>query len=126
MDVTIRDRHRRPVGSARIDPATRPIIVRATAADGTVRETYLDWEHALDDAGQLRACIACGCQHLYRRRTLPRFAPFALVLAGAGVAAGVLGYSSDPLVLVALVALDRKSTRLNSSHSSVSRMPSSA
>jgi len=93
------------VGAAHVDPAARPTLVRAKAADGTERETFLEWERAVDDAGQLRACIACGCQHLYRRRTLPRFAPFALVLAGAGVVAGVLGYSSDPLVLVALVAL---------------------
>jgi len=105
MDIQIRDRNRQPVGMAQVDPATRPMLVRAIAPDGAQHETYLDWEHALDDAGQLRSCVACRCQRLYRRRTLPRFAPFALVLAGAGVVAGVLGYSSDPIVLAALVAL---------------------
>ena len=105
MHVQLRDRCRRPVGEAEVDAAARPTLVRTRAADGTERETYLDWECALDDAGQLRACVACGCPHLYRRRTLPRFAPFALVLAGAGVVAGVLGYSNDPLVLAGLVAL---------------------
>lgn len=105
MEVEIRDRERRPVGTATVDPATRPALVRASAADGTVREVLLDWERAIDDGGCLRACVACGCRSLYRRRSLPRFAPFALVLAAAGVVAGVLGYSSDPLVLAALVAL---------------------
>lgn len=103
--MEIRDRERRPVGNATVDAAARPVRVRATAPDGTVREVLLDWERAIDDGGCLRACVACGSRHLYRRRSLPRFAPFALVLAAAGVVAGVLGYSSDPLVLAALVAL---------------------
>ena len=105
MKVQIRDRSRRPVGVASVDPAQRPTRVRAVAADGSEHEVYLDWERAIDDGGRLRSCIACGCPHVYRRRTLPTFAPFALVLASAGVVAGVLGYSSDPLVLAALVAL---------------------
>jgi hypothetical protein len=105
VNIQIRDRSRQPIGVAQVDPAARPMLVRAIAADGAPHEIYLDWEHALDDAGQLRSCVTCGCQHLYRRRTLPRFAPFALLLAGAGVVAGVLGYSSDPIVLAALVAL---------------------
>jgi hypothetical protein len=103
MQVTIRDRARRTIGAATVDPAARPTIVRASAADGSHREVYLDWERAVDDGGCLRSCVACGCQRLYRRRTLPRFAPFALVLAAAGVVVGVLGYSNDPLVLAALV-----------------------
>lgn len=105
MELEIRDRERRPVGTATVDPAARPALVRATDGDGTVREVLLDWERATDDGGCLRACVACGCRSLYRRRSLPRFAPFALVLAAAGIVAGVLGYSSDPLVLAALVAL---------------------
>ena len=105
MKVQIRDRSRRPIGVASVDPSARPMRVRAMAADGSEQDVYLDWERAIDDGGRLRSCIACGCPHVYRQRTLPRFAPFALVLAGAGVVAGVLGYSSDPLVLAALVAL---------------------
>lgn len=105
MDLDLRDRDGQPVGKASVDPAARPSIVRAVAEDGSPREVLLDWEQALDDGGCLRACVACGCRDLYRRRSLPRFAPFALVLAAAGVVAGVLGYSSDPLVLTALVAL---------------------
>lgn len=105
MDIQIRDPSRQPVGVAQVDPTARPMLVRVVSPNGLEQEIYLDWEHALDDAGQLRSCVVCGCQRLYRRRTLPRFAPFALVLAGAGVVAGVLGYSSDPIVLTALVAL---------------------
>ncbi len=88
-----------------VDPRARPSIVRAVAPDGSARDAFLDWEKALDDAGRLRSCVACGCPRLYRRRTLPRFAPFALVLAAAGVVVGALGYSSHPAVVVALVAL---------------------
>lgn len=105
MQLQVRDRARRPIGTATVDPAARPTRVRVHGADGAAQEVFLDWERALDDAGRLRSCVACGCQHLYRRRTLPRFAPFALVLAAAGVVAGILGYSSDPLVLAGLVAL---------------------
>lgn len=105
MDVLLRDRSRRTIGIVTVDPRARPAIVRAAAPDGSVRDAFLDWEQALDDAGRLRSCVACGCQRLYRRRTLPRFAPFALVLAAAGVVVGALGYSSHPAVLLALVAL---------------------
>ena len=48
---------------------------------------------------------------------------------GVGAALGTVTVSESPYGLVftpALSGLDRKSTRLNSSHSSVSRMPSSA
>jgi len=73
-----------------VDPRARPSIVRAVAPDGSARDAFLDWEKALDDAGRLRSCVACGCPRLYRRRTLPRFAPFALVLAAAGVSERLL------------------------------------
>lgn len=105
MDLMLHDRSRRPIGRARVDPAARPTRVRAVARDGSEHEAYLDWERALDDAGQLRACVACGCRRLYRRRTLPRVVPFALVLAAAGLVAALLGYSSHPAVMAVLVAL---------------------
>ena len=41
-------------------------------------------------------------------------------------AVAALMLAADLLVVCVSVALDRKSTRLNSSHESVSRMPSSA
>ena len=51
-----------------------------------------------------------------------------MVLAPPPATAGVYtGWAFVPTVLAPVLApLDRKSTRLNSSHSSVSRMPSSA
>jgi hypothetical protein len=105
MEIALHDRRRRPIGRVRVDPAARPVRVKATADDGTVHDAFLEWERAVDDAGQLRACVACGCPRLYRRKTLPRVTPFVLVLAAAGAVAGALGYSSDPAVLTALVAL---------------------
>jgi hypothetical protein len=65
MKVQIRDRSRRPVGVASVDPAQRPTRVRAVATDGSEHEVYLDWERAIDDGGRLRSCIACGCPHVY-------------------------------------------------------------
>ncbi|MFO0961408.1 MAG: hypothetical protein U0625_00725 [Phycisphaerales bacterium] len=105
MEILLHDRRRRPVGRVEVDPSARPVLVKVTDAQGQPQDAYLEWERALDDAGQLRACVACGCQRLYRRKTLPRVTPFVLVLAAAGVVAGVLGYSSDPVVLGALVVL---------------------
>lgn len=105
MEVEIHDRSRQRIGTATVNPQQRPSLVRVQVVDGKEQEVYLDWEGALDDAGRLRSCVVCRCPQLYRRRTLPRFAPFALVLAAAGVVAGFLGYSSNPVVLVALVAL---------------------
>lgn len=105
MQIRLRDLERRPVGTAEVNPAARPPRIEVRAADGSVREVFLDWEQALDDAGCLRACVACRCQELYRRRTPIWFTPFALVLAAAGLVAAMTGHSSDPLVLAALVVL---------------------
>ena len=60
---------------------------------------------------------------------LPQAAPFdGIILAAAGL--GIPDALLDQLAiggrLVAPVAKDRKSTRLNSSHTDISRMPSSA
>ncbi len=105
MLMRIRERDGGEVGTAVADPASRPPRVTATARDGSRREVFLDWERALDDAGCLRKCVRCGCERLYRRRTPVWFSPFALVLAAAGAVAAVMGHSSDPWVLGALVAL---------------------
>ena len=56
----------------------------------------------------------------------------AIALAGAGVGIGIIfgnylsGAMRNPSAAQKQFPKDRKSTRLNSSHSSVSRMPSSA
>ena len=58
-----------------------------------------------------------------------------LLLSGTLLMTGVMALSWEPgrdrtltlgLVLVAMLCIDRKSTRLNSSHKTESRMPSSA
>ena len=51
-----RDEFRRRVGRADIDTAERP--TRAEI-EGMTRGVFLHWDNALDDAGQLRRCIAC-------------------------------------------------------------------
>jgi hypothetical protein len=104
VDLELRDEHRRPIGRARVDAAARPVLVRVRGRGGE-QEVFLNWDGAVDDAGQLRTCVACGCPHLFRQRSLPRFTPFVLVLAAAGFVLGVMGYSNDPIVLAALIAL---------------------
>lgn len=105
VDLDFRDTHRRLVGRTRLDLQARPVRVRVKNRRGQETEVFLQWDGAVDDAGQLRTCLACGCQHLYRQRTLPQFTPFVLVLAGAGFVLGVMGYSNDPVVLAALIVL---------------------
>lgn len=104
VDLELRDEHRRPLGRTRVDAQARPVRVRVRGATGE-HEVFLQWDGAVDDAGQLRTCVACGCPHLYRQRSLPSFTPFVLVLAAAGFVVGVMGYSNDPIVLAALIAL---------------------
>lgn len=104
MEMELHDAQRRLVGRAHVDAQAQPVRVRVVRR-GQEREVFLRWDGAVDDAGQLRTCIACGCPHLYRQRSLPRFTPFVLVLAAAGFVLGVLGYSNDPIVLTALIVL---------------------
>ncbi len=66
---------------------------------------FLNWEGALDDAGQLRKCVLCDCDRLYRRKVLPQVTPFVVLLAFAGAIVGLLGYSGNPLMLPGLVVL---------------------
>jgi hypothetical protein len=105
MDVELRDAHRTLLGRAHIDVRARPVLVRIKGQDSAEHEVFLQWDGAVDDAGQLRTCVACGCPHLYRQRSLPQFTPFVLVLAAAGFVLGVMGYSNDPIVLAALMVL---------------------
>lgn len=75
------------------------------AAPQRVLTYFLNWEGAIDDAGQLRKCVLCGCDRLYRRKVLPQVTPFIVLLAFAGAVIGLLGYSNNPLVLPGLVVL---------------------
>ena len=56
----------------------------------------------------------------------PKDQPFDQQIAQSPVVASAPGMRTLIAVLIAVALLDRKSTRLNSSHSSPSRMPSSA
>jgi hypothetical protein len=60
MEIALHDRRRRSIGRVRVDPAARPVRVKAESDDGAVHDAFLEWERAVDDAGQLRACVACG------------------------------------------------------------------
>ncbi len=109
-----------------VDPTVRPNLIRlpiapppaseteATptpqqATPPTVRDTsgerFLNWEGALDDGGHLRKCLICGCDRLYRQKTLPQVTPFVALFAFAGAIIGLLGYSNNPLMLPVLVGL---------------------
>ena len=57
------------------------------------------------------------------------FKDYCLAVAASGVTLGVsflLDFAPEYAVLIGAITADRKSTRLNSSHVSESRMPSSA
>jgi hypothetical protein len=114
-----------------VDPVARPNLIRLpaaspapeaaadapTTAQGTPEQPpqtaprdqgsdrFLNWEGALDDGGHLRKCLICGCDHLYRQKTLPQVTPFVALLAFAGAIIGLLGYSNNPLMLPVLVGL---------------------
>ena len=125
-----RQRSLRKVGRIEIDPDQRPNLVRLPTREGgtggrssTVGESglsdvapaeasgergthcYLNWEGALDDSGQLRKCVLCGCDRLYRSKLLPQVTPFVVVIAFAGAIIGLLGFATNPLVLPGLVVL---------------------
>lgn len=94
---------RRRVGSASVEPESRPTRVEVVGRDGS-RELFLDWEGALDDSGRLRSCMICGCESLYRRRSLPSVTPYVLVIAFAAIGVSLRGYD-DPRLLAALCVL---------------------
>lgn len=122
-------RHRR-IGRIDIDPETRPNLIRfanperAVAGEDAASSSpseggtppkvevdagrdhcFLNWEGALDDSSQLRKCVICGCDRLYRSKVLPQVTPFVVVLAFAGAVIGLLGFATNPLVLPGLVIL---------------------
>lgn len=84
------------LGRIEIDEATRPVRIRPPLSDRTL---FLEWDGALDDAGHLRSCVACGHPRLYRSRSLPQLTPFVVIMAFAGAAVGLLGFATNPLIL---------------------------
>ena len=102
MRIELRDAERRKIGRIRVDPARRPTRVRLEDSD---REVFLDWDTAIDDAGHLRRCVACGCQDLFRAKAFPQITAVVVVLAFAGAAIGALGLATTPPILIAMVAV---------------------
>src|SRR5262245_31634602 len=92
MRIELRDDQRRPVGSVAVDAAARPTRVQAEKppsrlsrfglknpaaageprSDSVAREVFLNWDTAMDDAGQLRRCVACGCADLFKEKAFPQ------------------------------------------------------
>jgi hypothetical protein len=102
MHVDVRTQEGTRLGRVEIDQATRPIRVRPSDAD---RDIFLEWDNATDDAGHLRACIACGDHHLYRSRSLPQVTPFVVLIALAGATVSLLGFATSTWILSLLVVV---------------------
>lgn len=107
MRIEWRDARRRKVGRVDVDPAARP--TRAPIAERGVpvpqREAFLQWEGALDDAGQIRKCLACGCEDLFKEKAFPQVTGLVIVLAFVGAIVGALGLATNLPVLVLLTAV---------------------
>jgi hypothetical protein len=69
------------------------------------KEVFLNWETALDDAGQLRRCIACGCTDMFREKSFPQVTGFVVLLAFIGAVVGALGLATNLPVLFAMACV---------------------
>ena len=105
MRIELHDDSRATIGRIEVDPSLRPTRVSIVQ---TGREVFLDWDSALDDAGHLRRCVACGCQDLYKAKAFPQVTGLVVVLAFAGAVVGALGFATPPvlLVMVGVLAAD--------------------
>jgi hypothetical protein len=108
MRIEWRDQRRKRIGRVEVDPVTcptrAPIIERGIHTPE--REAFLQWEGALDDAGQLRKCIACGCGDLFKEKAFPQVTGLVIVLAFVGAIIGALGLATNlPVLLLLIVVL---------------------
>lgn len=108
MHIEWRDLRRKRIGRVEVDPALRP--TRAPIIERGIhtpeREAFLQWEGALDDAGQLRKCIACGCGDLFKEKAFPQVTGLVIVLAFVGAIVGALGLATNlPVLLLLIVVL---------------------
>lgn len=85
----------------RIDDASQPTRVTTTVG----REAFLNWETAVDDAGRLRRCVACGCGDLFAEKAFPQVTGIVVVLAFAGAVAGIAGFATNLPVLTAMTVV---------------------
>lgn len=121
MRIEWRDERRRKIGRVEVDPAPAPAPPPAQAPLATrptrapiiergvhdpQREAFLQWEGALDDAGQLRKCLACGCPDLFKEKAFPQVTGLVIVLAFVGAIVGGLGLATNlPVLLLLIVVL---------------------
>lgn len=105
MRIELRDEKRQRMGRIDVDPALRPTRVKIVDSG---REVFLNWETALDDAGRLRRCVACGCTDMFAEKVFPMVTGVVVVLAFVGFIVGALGYfgalgfAGSPHMLVAM------------------------
>ena len=102
MRIDVNDSKRQRRGQISVESSLRPVRVPLEEDDG---EVFLNWDGTLDDDGQLRKCLCCGCPNLYRIRSLPSFTPVIVILAFVGAAVGLLGYGNNPVVLPLLITV---------------------
>lgn len=102
MRIELRDSSKRRLARLELDEGARPARV---PVPGLANDLFPRWEGAVDDAGSLRRCVVCGCDHLYRRRNLPQVTPLIAALAFSGAVVVILGYTASPLATALLVVL---------------------
>lgn len=102
MRIELRGPERRRLGRVELDEQARPARV---AVPGVEHDFFPQWDAAFDDSGSLRKCVACGGEHLYRRRNLPQVTPVVAVLAFSGAMVSILGYAAHAAATALLVAL---------------------
>lgn len=121
MRIELRDENRRRIGRLEADAALRPTRVgvmprpaaAAPTANGAVpaapaapqREVFLNWDTAVDDAGQLRRCVVCGCNDMFREKAFPQVTGFVVILAFVGAIVGALGLATNLPVLFTMIAV---------------------
>ncbi len=99
MRIDVRDQDGTRHGRVEIDEAARPLRIRPPLAD---RDAFLDWDGAIDDAGNLRSCVVCGHSRVYRSRSLPQVTPFVVLLALGLATIALLGFATSPAFLALL------------------------
>ena len=106
MRIELRDESRRRIGRIEVDPALRPTRVMAAGGRSSGdREVFLNWDTALDDAGQLRRCVGCGCTDMFREKAFPQVTALVVVLAFIGAIIGALGLATNLPVLILMACV---------------------
>jgi len=73
--------------------------------DGVKPPVYLDWDRAVNDAGQLRRCPVCGSKHLFVRPDVPRLTVFVALLIITAMGMIAIGAREVWMVLLVLLVV---------------------